>query len=389
VRNEQADANVIVRHAAIAAQQRASVAADTTTVVQQVDRVYGQMHALLGKGKPESTDKAAWVLVLALAATLLLVLAASDAFTNAVEWLGAKLDLTRSAAGAVVAAIGSSLPESIVAIVALVVLRDARSQAIGIGAVLGAPLMLSTVVFCLIGGYALGRSGPFRGTLEAPLRSTLFGMSLFLCAFAVVLAASFVPSPTAHVFATVILLVVYAVYLAYHLRGSQQESEPSPPRLRIAPRASDPPLFLIVTQLVIALVVTVFASRWFVVSIGQAATTLRLAPFLVSLFLSPIATELPEATNVVTWMIRDEDSLALANVLGAMMFQTSIACSIALLATPWHLSASALSAGAAALLAVGVIVVWTLARRRLEPLAFVLSGVWYVAYLLVVVRLLH
>jgi cation:H+ antiporter len=347
------------------------------------------MHALRGRGKPESTDKAARVLVLALAATLLLVLAASDAFTNAVEWLGAKLDLTRSAAGAVVAAIGSSLPESIVAIVALVVLRDARSQAIGIGAVLGAPLMLSTVVFCLIGGYALGRSGPFRGRLEAPLRSTLFGMSLFLCAFAAALAASFIPSPTAHVFAAVILLVVYAVYLAYHLRGAQQESEPSPPRLRIAPRASDPSYALIVTQLVIALVVTVFASRWFVVSIGQAATTLRLAPFLVSLFLSPIATELPEATNVVTWMIRDEDSLAVANVLGAMMFQTSIACSIALLATPWHLSASALSAGAAALLAVGVVVVWTLARRRLEPLAFVLSGVWYVAYLLVVIRLLH
>src|SRR5580693_6465580 len=45
---------------------------------------------------------------------LVLLVLASDAFANAVEWAGALLGLTRSAVGAVVAAIGSSLPETMV-----------------------------------------------------------------------------------------------------------------------------------------------------------------------------------------------------------------------------------------------------------------------------------
>lgn len=329
------------------------------------------------------------MLVLALAATVLLVLVASDAFTNAVEWLGAKLNLTRSAAGAIVAAVGSSLPESIVAIIALLVLRDPRSQAIGIGAVLGAPLMLGTVVFCLIGAIAVGRSRAGASALHAPLGPTLFGMSLFMGTFALALGASFVHSARVHISIAIVLLAVYASYLIYHLRREQQESEPSPPRLRLAPRSADPPLALVALQLGIALLVTVFASRWFVLTLGHAATDFGWAPLLVSLFLSPIATELPEASNVVMWMRRREDALAIANVLGAMMFQTSIACSIALLATPWALAPSARAAGAAALIAVSLVVVWTLARRRLEPAPFLLAGVCYLGYVFAVVRLLH
>ncbi|HXW50485.1 MAG TPA: hypothetical protein VEJ41_00725 [Candidatus Acidoferrales bacterium] len=329
------------------------------------------------------------MLVLALAATVLLVLAASDAFTNAVEWLGAKLDLTRSAAGAIVAAIGSSLPESIVAIVALLVLRDARSQAIGIGAVVGAPFMLGTVVFCLIGAIALCRPQPARGALHAPLGPTLFGMALFFGSFALALGASFVPSRSAHAIAAVILCSMYVVYLVYHLRAEQQESEPSPPRLRLAPRAPDPHMALVIAQLLIALGVTVLASRWFVLAIGKVAASLGLAPLIVSLFLSPIATELPEASNVMLWMRRREDGLAVANVLGAMMFQTSIACSLGLLATPWRLAPSALAAGVAALLAVGLVIVWTLVRRRLGPVPFVIAGAGYVGYVVAVIWLLH
>lgn len=325
-----------------------------------------------------------------LAITLVLVLIASDAFTNAVEWLGARLNLTRSAAGAVVAAIGSSLPETIVAIVALVVLRDARSQAIGIGAVLGAPFMLGTVVFSLIGTFALMRSTASRASsLNVLAKPTLFGAGLFVATFALALAASFVPSFAVHVLAACIVLASYALYLFYHLRAEQQEAEPSPPRLRIAPFTPVPPLGLIVLQLGVALGVTIFASRWFVVTVGDAAAALGLAPFIVSLFLSPIATELPEASNVILWMRRGEDSLALANVLGAMMFQTSVACAIAMLATPWRLGPSAYAAAGAALLAVAVVIVTTLVRRRVEPLALAVGGLFYLGYIVVVTRLLH
>src|SRR5579864_1886114 len=102
------------------------------------------------------------LIALQLLGALLLVVVASDAFTNAVEWIGVIFGLTRSAVGGVVTTIGSSLPETMVALVALLVLRDPQSQAIGIGAVLGAPFMLSTIVFFLIGITALLRNEPMR-----------------------------------------------------------------------------------------------------------------------------------------------------------------------------------------------------------------------------------
>jgi len=371
-------------------QQGARVAANAAPVVEQIRRVYGDVHVKCPKGKPWKRDKAGPVLVVQLAATLVLVLVASDAFTNAVEWLGVKLNLTRSAAGAVIAAIGSSLPESVVAIVALLVLRDARSQEIGIGAVLGAPFMLGTVVFSLIGVIALmRRKTPQASSLVVPVKPTLFGASLFFATFALALAASFVHSFVVHAIAACIVLAAYAIYLFYHLRSEQLESEPSPPRLRLAPFLREPPTAAVILQLAIALGVTVFASRWFVVTVGAAATALGLMPFIVSLFLSPIATELPEASNVILWMGRREDSLALANVIGAMMFQTSITCAIAMLATPWQLQTSAYAAAGATLIAVGIVIVSMLVRKRVEPLAFAIAGLFYLGYIAAITRLLH
>jgi cation:H+ antiporter len=347
--------------------------------VQQINAVYRNVHALSRKGKPGSLDKARGVLVLQLGAAFVFVLVASDAFTNAVEWIGARLNLTRSAAGAIVAALGSSLPESIIAIVALLILRDARSQEIGIGAVLGAPFMLGTAVFSLIGLIALLR-GDASKSISAPYQPTLFGASLFLGTFALALAASFVVSFAVHAVAAGAVLCAYAIYLRYHLRAQLPEAEPSPPRLRLAPNAVQPPLALVVVQLVIALTVTVVASRWFVVALGQAAIALAFAPFIVSVILSPIATELPEASNVVLWMRRREDSLALANVLGAMMFQTSVTSALAMLVTPWRLGVSAYAAGAVTLLAIGVVIISVALRRRLEPWAFAGCGLLYIAY---------
>ena len=300
MRQQQGHAHVISVGCVKATQQGARVAANAAPVVEQIRRVYGDMHVTGPKGKPWKSDKAGPVLVVQLAATLVLVLVASDAFTNAVEWLGVKLNLTRSAAGAVIAAIGSSLPESVVAIVALLVLRDARSQEIGIGAVLGAPFMLGTVVFSLIGVIALmRRKTPQASSLVVPVKPTLFGASLFFATFALALAASFVRSFAVHAIAACIVLAAYAIYLFYHLRSEQLESEPSPPRLRLAPFVREPPTVAVILQLAhrawrdglrLALV-----RRDRRRCRNGAWVSCRLS---CRLFLSPIATELPEASNV-------------------------------------------------------------------------------------------
>jgi cation:H+ antiporter len=311
---------------------------------------------------------------------LLLLVLASDAFTNAVEWIGALFGLTRSAVGAIVAAIGSSLPETMVAFIALVLLADPSSQAIGIGAVIGAPLMLSTVVFCLIGVGAIVL-GKRHDTVEAPARPVIVGLALFSCTFALVIGASFAPTFAVRVGAAALALGAYAAYLIYHMRLRLLESDESPARLRISPRAQRPALGLVLLQLAIATVLTAVAARWFVASLASLSEVLAVSPLLISILLSPIATELPEVLNSVIWMRRDLDDLALGNVIGAMMFQTSIAGAIGLLATPWVLDGVSYRAAAATLAAVVFVIGWTLVRRRIEARPLALCGLIYVGYL--------
>jgi len=180
------------------------------------------------------------LIALQLFGALVLVVLASDAFTNAVEWVGVMFGLTRSAVGAVVAAIGSSLPETMVAIIALLFLHDAQSQAIGIGAVLGAPFMLSTIVFFLIGITALLRKHGPKRALHVSANDTLFGALLFALTFALALGASFVAARGVHIATAILVLVSYGVYLIYHLRRKKVEGEESPPPLRFAPRRRRP-----------------------------------------------------------------------------------------------------------------------------------------------------
>lgn len=315
---------------------------------------------------------------------LLLLVVASDSFTNAVEWFGSLRGLARNAAGAIVAAFGSSLPETMVAIIALVVRHDARSQAVGIGAVLGAPFMLSTVVFSVVGGIAFFRHSVYEktgGFLAVEPRNAIVGLSLFVITFAFVVGASFAPTPMVRIGASIAVITAYFFYLRYHFRHREAGIELNPPPLRFAPRASKPPIWIVLVQMAIALAVTILASDWFVSSVGGLSAIIGIPALVVSLFLSPVATELPEAMNVVLWMRRKEDELAFGNVIGAMMFQTSVASAIAMLASPWRLDPHGYAACAAAFAAVLLVLIATLIRRRLSSIALFACGIFYAAYL--------
>ena len=311
---------------------------------------------------------------------LLLLVIASDAFTNAVEWIGVIFGMTRNAVGAVVAAIGSSLPETMVAFIAFVLLRDANSTDVGTGAVVGAPLLLSTVALSLlgIGAYVFGK----KRHVVAHVRPTLFGLALFAGTFAVVIGASFTTARAAHVAAGIIALLAYAGHLLYHTRAGEREGEESPPPLRIAPKMRRPSLWLVVVQLSIATVVTALAARWFIGTVTSLAVHLQVAPLVVSIVLSPIATELPEVVNVLIWTQRDLDDLALGNILGTMMFQTSVASAIALFASPWSLDATSYRAAIATLSVTLSLFIWTAIRREVEVVPLALCGLGYAGYLI-------
>ena len=87
---------------------------------------------------------------LLLALSFAVILAGALLFTNAVEWIGHRLGVGEGAVGSVLAAVGTAMPETLIAIVALLG-SSSGSQQVAIGAIVGAPFLLGTLAMGLVG----------------------------------------------------------------------------------------------------------------------------------------------------------------------------------------------------------------------------------------------
>src|SRR5919198_2068777 len=92
-----------------------------------------------------------WV---ALGSSLLVILGGAELFTNGVEWIGEGLGLSEGVVGSILAAIGTALPETVLPLIAVLLGRSAGKE-IGVGAILGAPLMLTTLAMFVLGASVL------------------------------------------------------------------------------------------------------------------------------------------------------------------------------------------------------------------------------------------
>ena len=85
-----------------------------------------------------------------LAISFAIILAGALVFTNAVEWLGHRLDLGEGATGSVLAAVGTAMPETLIPIVAIIGGSEG-SEDVAVGAIIGAPFLLATLAMALVG----------------------------------------------------------------------------------------------------------------------------------------------------------------------------------------------------------------------------------------------
>src|SRR3990167_1567915 len=89
--------------------------------------------------------------VLILFVSFVIILFGAELFTNGIEWFGRKLELAEGAVGSVLAAVGTALPETMIPIIAIGFATSEASDAIGVGAILGAPFMLATLAMFVTG----------------------------------------------------------------------------------------------------------------------------------------------------------------------------------------------------------------------------------------------
>jgi cation:H+ antiporter len=310
---------------------------------------------------------------------LALVLAGAELFTNAIEWAGFRLRLASGATGSLLAALGTALPETIVPVVAIVS-RQPTSDAIAVGAVIGAPFLLLTLGTAVTGLAVVARRGA--PDLVIDPRQARRDLGTFLVAFALVLLGVVLPVAARAILA-VAVLVVYGIYVRATLRGGVPTDE-APEPLHLLRRRATPHGLGIVVQLVAAIASLVVGAELFVHGIERAAAAIHLPPLLLSLILVPLATELPETLNSVLWVRSRDDGLAFGNVAGATAFQACLPGALGLTFTTWRPGALGIANGLASM-ACALWALLLLRDGRCRGWRLASSGLVWLAYVVVVV----
>jgi cation:H+ antiporter len=343
--------------------------------------------------------------VLILVIALFVILIGAELFTNGIEWVGRKLDLAEGAVGSVLAAVGTALPETMIPIIAILFAGGEASHAVGIGAILGAPFMLATLAMFVTGigvlAFRARRSTGEDMRIDAP--TLTHDIRYFAIAYTIAVGAAFLPLEPVWLkwIVAVGLVLIYGWYVRAHfvadpevdledlaplrfhrLDARAHRADPATPRLRI-----------VYIQVAVALACIVAGAFFFVDGVQQVAAAIGVDELLLALVVAPIATELPEKFNSIIWVRQNKDTLAMGNITGAMVFQSTIPTFVALVfaSSAWHIgegSYTAFASAAIAFLSTAAIFIPLARRGSLRGRNLLVGGVFYLVYLGLVIAVI-
>jgi cation:H+ antiporter len=304
------------------------------------------------------------------------------------EHLGAKLKISEGVTGSLFAAVGTALPETIVPLLAIFAgtTNKQLNEEVGVGAILGAPLMLSTLSTCLM-VIAVLRSRGASGFVNPERSGFLRDMDFFLFAFVVAAAAMFVPEEARYARAglSAILVTTYFVYILLTLRASEKLVEDghgtrAHDRVFLSRIGLPENVVTTLIQLAVGLALLIFGATGFINGVEGVSELVGISALLLSLLIIPIATELPEKVNSILWIRRGKDTLAFGNITGAMVFQGTLLPAIGIMLTPWQPRREVLSGVIVTLLAAAWLR-FNVRSKGLQLRMLLVNGLLYVAYL--------
>jgi len=333
--------------------------------------------------------------IAALVFFLVVIIIASEVFTNAIEALGARLNFSEGVTGSIFAAVGTALPETMVPLVAIFGGNSRHiSEEVGVGAILGAPFMLSTLAMFLIGAAAFKFSGRRGSAAVTPERSGFKrDIEFFIFAFTLAFLVAFTPYEyrLLRVFVALTLVLTYFYYVLETIKASSalvegghgtEESNGLYLGLIIKEHMA-----LVLVQLMLALALIIIGARGFVAGVEALAEILHLPVIALALLIVPIATELPEKINSIIWIRKGKDTLAVGNVTGAMVFQGSLLPAIGIFLTPWTINVTVLASSVITILASLWLYFMVLRVKNITPGLFIVNGLLYLAFVAIALTL--
>jgi cation:H+ antiporter len=316
-----------------------------------------------------------------------LIYVACEYFVNGIEWVGRKLAVGQKATGTILAAFGTALPESVVTFVAVTFPHKAMDKNVGVGAAMGGPLVLGTIAYAVVGltlwmcKRRLPDGEEARGLYAGLSRDQAWFIVISVVKLAIGIVA-FAVKP----WLGILFLAAYGAYAWKEMSGEQEIDDDELEALKLSPKAQTPRAWAAILQTLAALAVIFAACRFFVGQLDALGPFLGLKPQLLSLLISPIATELPETLNAIIWIRQGKVRLALANISGAMMIQATVPTAFGLFSTPWRLDPALVVAGAITLLSVSVLF-FAFWRGWITRAYLALMSLFYLAFVGVTVAL--
>jgi cation:H+ antiporter len=321
---------------------------------------------------------------------LFVILIAAEVFTNALEHLGERLKISEGVTGSLFAAVGTALPETMVPLLAIFAGTGNTkvNEEIGVGAILGAPLMLSTLSIFLM-ALSVAKKRGLQGHFNPERTGFVRDLNFFLGAFALSGVALFVPhdTPLLRGALAFTMVLIYFVYIMLTLRASaalvkEGHATEADHKMFLARVGLPQNMATIILQMALGLGLLVGGAEGFIHGVEQASTQFGISALLLSLMIIPLATELPEKVNSILWIRRHKDTLAFGNITGAMVFQGTLLPAIGIMLTPWAPQREVL-AGIVITLIASLWLRLMLARGQLRVWHLVINGALYITYLII------
>lgn len=345
-----------------------------------------------------------WDHTFVLVGSFVLLVVGGELFTTGVEWIGNRAGMDESATGSVLAALATTLPEALIPVVAILAGSGAT---VGVGSIVGGPLMLTTVAPFVVGAAAFyyAKRGDRSPRVTIELGGATRDLRVFLFGFGVVLVTIFASRRWVLVACGVLVVGVYGWYLYRTLRsGLAEGGEAAVEPLEIGklldragvgrstfPYAERPPNGLVALQALLAVGLLLVGSNAFVAEIEWFSTHVLATPALITALLAaPLASNVPEGIDGLIWIGRGRDTLAVDQITGTLAFQGTVLAALGMTFTPWSIKPRWGTVGfltttaVAGALAAGT-VVYVLVRRAdgdgIDPRPLLALGVVYLAFL--------